>query len=216
MSGVTTAAQETTPAATEASGKAEAEVKAPESTTPATTEAEAKPADKAPAEETKPPEQKPVVPEKYDIKLPDGSLLDPARVEKIAALAKERGLSNEDAQGLLNSEHEAIASFVSTQQKAMEERSQQWMTVVQNDNEMGGEAFKANVEHAKRAVERFGSPELKSALDNTGLGNHPELVRAFMRIGKAMAEDKFVHGGGATSAGESKANVLYGSKSSKK
>lgn len=43
-----------------------------------------------------------VVPEKYDLKLPDGFEGDPAVVERTAADARELGLSNERAQKLLD------------------------------------------------------------------------------------------------------------------
>ncbi|MEI6907818.1 peptidase, partial [Klebsiella pneumoniae] len=54
----------------------------------------------------------------------------------------------------------------------------------------------------------FGTPELKEYLNGTGLGNHPELVKAFIKVGKAMSEDGMVTGkeGGQRSAAE----VLYG------
>jgi hypothetical protein len=57
-----------------------------------------------------PPEAKPteakVVPEKYDLKLPEASLLDASHVEKLTAFAKERGLSNDEAQALLERENQ--------------------------------------------------------------------------------------------------------------
>lgn len=57
-------------------------------------------------------------------------------------------------------------------------------------------------------MDKFGSPELKQYLNETGLGNHPELVRIFANIGKAMSEDGLVTGnsGGVKSA----ADVLFG------
>ena len=40
----------------------------------------------------------------------------------------------------------------------------------------------------------FGTPELRDVLNMTGLGNHPEIIRAFYRAGKAISEDAFVSG----------------------
>ena len=37
----------------------------------------------------------------------------------------------------------------------------------------------------------FATPELKKALNETGFGNHPELVRLFVKIGKSLSEDSF-------------------------
>jgi hypothetical protein len=45
----------------------------------------------------------------------------------------------------------------------------------------------------------------------TGLGNHPEFIRAFFNIGKSISEDSVVTGGsGKTTASSSPADVLYG------
>src|SRR3990172_2365452 len=41
-------------------------------------------------------------PEKYEIKLPEGSLLDASEIERTVTLAKEQGLSNKTAQALLD------------------------------------------------------------------------------------------------------------------
>ena len=58
------------------------------------------------------------------------------------------------------------------------------------------------------------TPELVAALDSTGLGNHPELVRMCVRIGKAMREDTFHTGSGTKGSDsgdpfQSAANKLY-------
>jgi hypothetical protein len=36
-------------------------------------------------------------------------------------------------------------------------------------------------------VREFGTPELFNMLESTGVGDHPEAVRAFARVGKALA-----------------------------
>ena len=60
------------------------------------------PAQTPPAEPPKSAPASPakIVPEKYDLKIPDGALITPADVERIATFAKERGLSNEEAQAV--------------------------------------------------------------------------------------------------------------------
>jgi len=76
---------------------------------------------------------------------------------------------------------------------------------MKSDKEIGGDSFTPSVKHAQNAINKFGTPELKSALDSYGMGNHPELVRVFARIGKAMAEDTHVGGNaGGAEADQSK------------
>ncbi len=68
-----------------------------------------------------------------------------------------------------------------------------------------------NVELAKRVVDRFGTDPLKKSLSESGLGNHPELVRLLVRIGKSMSEDQLVIAGHKPSeTKKSAADILFG------
>lgn len=159
------------------------------------------------------PEPKPkVAPEKYDLKLPEGSLMKPARLEKIAAFAKAKGLSQEDAQAYLEQENQAVKDHVEGEKAQVEESIVKWVKDGEADKEIGGEAFKMNVELAKRVVDRFGTDLLKTDLNSTGLGNHPELVRLLVRIGKSMSEDQLILPGGQKPSApkRSAADTLYG------
>ena len=54
-------------------------------------------------------------------------------------------------------------------------------------------------------------PDLLAALDLTGAGNNPAIVKAFARIGQMIAEDRFRPGNGAPPAAQrSPAEVIYG------
>tara|TARA_R110002167_G_scaffold30838_1_gene101870 strand:+ start:1026 stop:1856 length:831 start_codon:yes stop_codon:yes gene_type:complete len=50
-----------------------------------------------------------------------------------------------------------------------------------------GTAYDEKVGMARRAVRAFGSEELSGLLNETGLGNHPEMIRAFSRIGAELS-----------------------------
>ena len=45
---------------------------------------------------------------------------------------------------------------------------------------------------AARAIDRLGVPGLREALDLTGAGNHPAIVKAFVRLGQMVSEDRFL------------------------
>ena len=156
----------------------------------------------------------PVVPEKYDLKLPEGSLLSAEELGKIESFAKERGLPNKDAQALLDQQSKLLTSYAEGEKSKWGTETAKWPDAVKADPEIGGEAFQQNVELAKRVVTRFGSPTLIKGLSETGFGNHPELVRIFARIGAAMDDDKLVMPGSKSSAAtKSMEDVFYPSKS---
>ena len=151
------------------------------------------------------------MPEKYDLKLPKGSLLDSSAIERISAHAKAKGLSNEAAQELMDREEQAIVSYHEGQMKQVEEIRTGWLKAAETDKEIGGDKFKENAELAKRVVERFGTAEFKKAMNETGFGNHPEVIRIFVRIGKMMADDQLVHPKSQTGGSRPVEEVFYGS-----
>lgn len=156
-------------------------------------------------------------PEKYDLKVPEDSELSDEHVEKVAAYAKAQGLSNEQAQALLDRDAEQIELFKEQQIETIGTLSKEWLAQSKKDKEFGGEAFKENAELAFRVIDRFGTPALKKAMNQTGLGNHPELVRFIVRIGKSMGEDQLVKPGSQEAAGEvDMAEKFYGTPKDKK
>lgn len=136
-------------------------------------------------------------PESYDWKLPEGVNFDEGGLEAFADFAKGAGLNNEQANALLGKLAPAIAE---RQQAAHVAMIDGWINGAQADTEFGGPQLQQNLAVAKKAIDQFGTPELTKLLNETGLGNHPEIVRAFYRAGKAISEDRFV-GGGKPGAG---------------
>lgn len=145
----------------------------------------------------------PVVPEKYDLKLPEGSKLEASFVDQLSAFAKEQGLNQAQAQKLLEREHASRLAFESShkeaQDKALADYRAGLLTTLEKDPEIGGAKLAENAEYAKRFVAQFGSEQLKKDLNESGLGNHPELIRMLAKAGKQfMAEDRAVHGNPVT------------------
>lgn len=80
-------------------------------------------------------------------------------------------------------------------------KSQEWASLSEKDPEIGGANFKANVGVANQALKQFATPEFTALLRGSGLGAHPEVVRVFYRIGKAMQQDHGVTGSASAPAG---------------
>lgn len=166
-------------------------------------------------EEKKDAEGKPVVPEKYELKLPENSRLDKAAVDEIAAFAKAQGLSNDAAQEIVNRENKAVSTFAETQLKQVEAKRGEWFNEIKSNPELGGEHFEANAVLAKSVVDRFGDKVLKDELSRSGLGNHPALFGFTVRLGKAlnMQQEKMIHAGSqADDVRKSNEEKFYGKK----
>ena len=132
-------------------------------------------------------------PESYEFKAPEGVTFDDAVIGAFSEVAKELNLPQEHAQKVLDKMAPVIAQRQSEQLTAA---NAQWVESVKTDKEFGGDALNENLAVAKKAFDEFTSPELRTLLNQTGLGNHPEIIRVFYRAGKALSEDRFVAGKG--------------------
>lgn len=137
----------------------------------------------------------PVVPEKYEFKMPEGVELDTAAAEEFSVLAKELKLDQATAQKVAD----IGAKMAQKQAERHAETVKGWTTESKADKEFGGDNLQQNLATAQKAIDTFGSKELKSLLTSSGLGNHPEIIRFAFNAGKAISEDGFIRSGSRTS-----------------
>jgi hypothetical protein len=115
--------------------------------------------------------------------------LDPEVLTAFGDVAKELDLPQEDAQKVLDK----VAPVIQERQaKMLEQVRADWANESQTDEEFGGEALNENLNVAKQALDAFGTDAFKSLLQETGFGNHPEIIRFMYRAGKAISEDSYV------------------------
>lgn len=173
---------------------------APEAAAPAAAVQEtAAPVADAAAVET-PAAEAPAADEPFSVKAPEGSEAYQADFDKFAGDMDGWLKANPNA-----SAREALAEAAARQARlvgeaqtqAMAQRDQQisaWGDELKADKDFGGEAFDKNVATAIKGLEAVGSPELRQMLDQTGLGSHPEIVRAFKKVGELVADAPFATG----------------------
>lgn len=147
-------------------------------------------------------------PEAYEFKAAEGVDLDTDALKDFEPVARELNLTNEQAQKLVDAYPKILAGVQQRQADAWQATTEQWAADVKADKEFGGDKLTGNLSAAQRALDQFGTPELKEYLNTTGLGNHPDLVKTFIKIGKAMSEDGMVSG--KETGQRSAAEVLYG------
>jgi oligoendopeptidase F len=116
----------------------------------------------------------------------------------LSDVAKELKLTQEQAQRIADLGAKQSERWLQAQQEVMQKAEEQWLETVQTDKEIGGDKLNENVAVALKAIDTFGSPELKAFLKESRLGNHPEMIRFAYRAGKAIANDSVVPGGRST------------------
>ena len=143
-----------------------------------------------------------VVPEKYEFEPPEGVEVDPSKIEVFGETAKELGLNQKQFQQLVEYDIQRSAAALEEMSTQFSERINHWAEDTKADKELGGENLDENLGLAKRAIDTFGSPQLAKLIDvpsadnpdGLGLGNHPEVIRLFYRVGRAISESDLVTG----------------------
>lgn len=189
-------------------------------TEPAQAQVAAAPADPAPAQATAEPQAAQnaapdPAPETQEgaalsLDIPDNAPFDPALLDEFKALATREKMPQQLAQEMINLGAKHAGLIISQAQQAKEQEWAAWAEQTRADPEIGGEQMDANLALAKKAMLTFGTPELTEIIDTSGLGNHPALIKAFFKIGKAISEDTLLPGGAQVPAAKpSLAQQLY-------
>ena len=145
--------------------------------------------------------------------LPEGYTLDGERLEMTQALFKDVGLTQANAQKLIDAfvkvdgENQGAVKVLLEQERA--QKVEQWATQTKSAL---GDKYGETTALAKTAVNAIGDPDLLEAFNTEGWGDHPALVKAFAFFGK-LARDSSTDGlGGATGSARPKniADRLFG------
>lgn len=142
-----------------------------------------------------------------DLKAPEGM---PQEVfDAYTKEVKAAGITGAAAQKLLDT---LVTSHSSSLRARIEQASQEWATASKADPEFGGQKWNESAPVIARGARALGvSDTLRTILDQTGLANHPEMLRVFYRAGRLLSSDKVVGATppGAPPAAAHPATVLY-------
>lgn len=129
----------------------------------------------------------------YEVKAPEGGVLDPTVMGELGAVAKELNLSPAAVQKLVD----RVAPVWQKQGLAhVEKFRKEWTKQSLADKEFGGNGFDANIKAVNKAYTKFTTPELRTLLEESGLNCHPEVIRHFYRLSKATEDGRYIKGTG--------------------
>jgi hypothetical protein len=155
-------------------------------------------------------EQSPTRPTYGDFKMPEGVTVDAEQLKPVTELFAASGLDQEQAQKFIDLAlaRETAATQRGTQ--AFVDLQNQWVSEIKADPDIGGDRLELSLASAARAIDRLEVPGLREALGFTGAGNHPAVVKAFVRLGRLLSEDRFRPGQtAAPRVPRSPAEVIY-------
>jgi len=139
--------------------------------------------------------EKKELPENYEIKLEEGMEIDQALLEAFTPVFKELGMTNESVQKLA----ETFAPWVQKRDedarqlvvKEYKDMVEGWKN--ETIKQLGADNQK-QLAIAAKARDKFATKEFIEMVNETGVGNHPEMVKFLIRIGKTISEDSFKDG----------------------
>ena len=130
----------------------------------------------------------PAIPEKYELKAPEGEQFNPAFVESISPTLKELGVTAEGAQKLVD-------GYLAVEAQIRAAQIDSWKAEIAGDSELGGANATRTTANIDRALSWFSkvnaeqAKTLQGALKNSGWGEYPAMVRFINAIGMALADD---------------------------
>lgn len=148
-------------------------------------------------------------PEAYaDFAVPEGYEIDPAVVAEAAPLFKEMGLTQAQAQKLVDvySKHSAATSEGLSEM--VRQQNEAWQSEAKAHPDLRGKLDPGGpvLTTISRALDSLGdaklSSEFKAAMDFTGAGNHPAFIRTFYALAKRLTEGAHVGGNGPSPLGQ--------------
>jgi hypothetical protein len=126
-----------------------------------------------------------VVPERYELALAQGSVLDAGDIAEVSRIARDQQLTQDEAVMALRSYESALV-----------EQSTKFRAELEADPTIGGAQLVHTQRDAQRALDTFSpasTPEgaaLRQFLNKSGLTNSVHLVRLLAAAGRAMGEDR--------------------------
>lgn len=133
-----------------------------------------------------------------NFKVPDAFKLEGQDLTDFKSFAKEQDLTQEQAQKVLDFAGPKIKAMIEQPYKAWNELQTKWQEEVKVDREIGGTKYEQSVKEAGNVfMPSESNPFVKSdaeanalreALNATGAGNNPAIVRLFVKMGRLLAE----------------------------
>lgn len=104
----------------------------------------------------------------------------------VRELGKELKLTNRQAKDLLQKGGAVLSKY---RNEAVTKQVSIWSNQIRNDEELGRGHFEETKKNCSLALKHYGSQNLEKLLKESNLGNHPEVVRFFNKVGKELREE---------------------------
>lgn len=155
------------------------------------------------------------------LKLPEGVKADDPLFADFAATAAEHNLTPEAAQAIIDKVlpglHTQLQTLRDEPIRLATERLKGWEQAIHADAEIGGAKLNEVKTTVTRAMAQFGNPdEIKAALNETGAGSNPVLIKWLNKMASALGEGTAVTNGNPALPKPTLAERIYDNPTSKR
>jgi len=155
---------------------------------------------------------KPVVPETYaDFKAPDGYQIDKALIAEALPIFKDLGLTQDQAQKLVDIQIQRDLAQATARDSTYTTLRNDWrakttsdpdLTAATSGDKTGLDAVKLDIGRAYAALPPALATEMRAAMDLTGAGDHPAIIKGFWKLAQFVTEGRHVTGGNPSPRGQ--------------
>lgn len=143
----------------------------------------------------------PAAPVSYDLKPSTPDALPAPVVAQVAEIAKDLGLSQENAQKLLARHEAGYAAHQAAQVEARQKQSDAWYDAIAADKDLGGANLAKTTDNARRGMAALSADE-QAQIAASGYQNNPILVKLLALHGATLGEGTLGGKPGATKAND--------------
>lgn len=129
-----------------------------------------------------------------NLQFPDGTVIDEEVQEGFLKIINDKDMSPKDrAQSIINLQQNMIVKAQEAHQAVIDK----WGEDAKVDKVIAGDdgtKFDENIALSRKGLDALKIDGLSELLVDSGYGNHPTIVRMFMKIGQWVSEDSFING----------------------
>lgn len=122
----------------------------------------------------------------YSLEMPKDVPLDAKFIEDFKANAHANGLLPRHAQKVLDWYSQSVSKLRQENESAVAAQIAQGTDALKKE---WGQAYDTHITAAKLAIKDFGDENFSKFLAESGMGNNPEVIKVFAKIGMALRED---------------------------
>jgi len=161
----------------------------------------AEPAKPAEGEVAPAPETPPIF-SLTDVKLPEGVEIPEEVGKEFSEILNSKAAPAEVGQKLLDLYAKQAAELVDSNAKLWAKTNEQWQNEIKADPVIGGDKLPSTLANIAKLLDNpeFTDPGLRAALDLTGAGNNPAIVRFLAKAASRLSEGGYVPGAPPASA----------------